>query len=261
VITRSRLWQTAVLGCVLLYLTVPVLATVRFAFSVGGRASARPVTTLVARPEFWPTLGRSTLLATLTVLCALVLTVPALVVVRLRLPRLRPVVEVLALLPFVIPGVILALGLFGLYGAPPLLLTGSPAVLVVAYVITALPLMVRSVDNALEAIDARTLTEAAESLGAGFGATLWRVLLPNLKGGLIAGSLLTFAIAFGEFTLANLLVGAAWKTFPVFMRELPDGHEQSGIAVISFVLTFIISGAVLWAGGRAARVSATGAVR
>jgi len=58
---------------------------------------------------------------------ALFITVPALVVVTLRLPRLRALVEALALLPFVIPGVILALGLHGLYGAPPLLLTGSPS--------------------------------------------------------------------------------------------------------------------------------------
>jgi putative spermidine/putrescine transport system permease protein len=259
--TRARAWQSVVLALVVLYLVVPVAATVRFAFSVGGHASRAPMASLAARPELAATLGRSALLSLATVACALVLTVPALVVVRLRLPRLRPLVDTLALLPFVIPGVILALGLFGLYGAPPLLLTGSPAILVCAYVITALPLMVRSVDNALEAIDARTLSEAAASLGAGFGATLVRVLLPNLTSGLVAGSLLTFATAFGEFTLANLLVGAAWKTFPVFMRELPDGHEQSGVAVISFVLTFVISGAVLFAAGRGARVTTPGAVR
>ena len=258
---RPRVWQTALLAAVVLYLTVPVVATVRFALSVGGEPSLKPLASLVSRPEFGPTLLRSTVLSLATVALALLITVPALVVVTLRLPRLRTLVEALALLPFVIPGVILALGLHGLYGAPPFVLTGSPVVLVVAYVITALPLMVRSVDNALTAIDARGLCEAAESLGAGFTTTLWRVLLPNLRSGLVAGSLLTFATAFGEFTLANLLVGAAWKTFPVFMRELPDGHEQSAVAVISFALTFIISGAVLWIGGRDARLSGTGAVR
>jgi putative spermidine/putrescine transport system permease protein len=252
------------LAAVVLYLAVPVCATIRFALTVGGHASLRPLASLVSRPEFGATLLRSTVLSLATVALALVLTVPALVVITLRLPRLRALVEALALLPFVIPGVILALGLFGLYGSPPFALTGGPAVLVVAYVITALPLMVRSIDNALTAVDARGLCEAAESLGAGFLTMLWRVLLPNLKSGLVAGSLLTFATAFGEFTLANLLVGAAWKTFPIFMRELPDGHEQSTVAVISFALTFIISGVVLWVSGRGARrsqLSGTGAVR
>jgi putative spermidine/putrescine transport system permease protein len=258
---RPRAWQTVVLAAMLLYLIVPVLATVRFALSVGDAASITPMARLWGRPEFGITLLHSILLSTATVLSVLVLTVPALVLVRLRLPRLRPLIEILALAPLVIPGVILALGLFGLYGGPPFLLTGSPVVLVFAYVITALPLAVRSIDNALGAINARALCEAAESLGAGFGTTLWRVLLPNMRGGIIAASLLTFATAFGEFTLANLLVGAAWKTFPVFMRELPDGHEQSGIAVISFAITFIISGAVLWAARGEARVNSTGTVR
>jgi len=258
---RVRAWQHVVLALVVLYLAVPVLATLRFALTVGGGFSWRPLATLASRPEFAASIGRSALLAVLTVVVALLVTLPTLVYATLRLPRIRPLLETVTLLPFVVPGVILSLGLFGLYGGPPFSLTGTPTILVCAYVVIALPLMYRSLDNALQAIDARRLCEAAESLGAGFGATLWRVLLPNLAPGVVVGSLLTFATAFGEFTLANLLVGAAWKTFPVFMRELPDGHEQSGVAVISFALTWVVSAAVLWATGRAGSTTVTGATR
>jgi putative spermidine/putrescine transport system permease protein len=257
----ARPWQSLVLVLAVIYLVLPILATLRFALTVGGRLSPGPFISLLGRPEFWASLGRSAMLAALTVVVALALVLPTLVLVTLRAPRLKPVLEALALLPFVVPGVIMALGLFALYGSPPVLLTGSPVILVLAYVIVALPLMYRSLDNALAAVDARTLCEAAESLGAGFGVTLRRIVLPNLASGVLAGSLLTFATAFGEFTLANLLVGAAWKTFPVFMREIPDGHEQSGVAVISFALTFAVSAALLWATARGARLTHTGATR
>jgi putative spermidine/putrescine transport system permease protein len=259
--SRVRSWQYVVLALVVLYLAVPVLATLRFALTVGGHFSLRPLHSLVTRPEVLASLGRSALLAVLTVVVALAVTLPTLVVATLRMPRLRPVLETLTLLPFVVPGVILSLGLFSLYGGPPFALTGTPVILVCSYVILALPLMYRSLDNALTAIDAPRLCEAAASLGAGFGTTLLRVLVPNLLPGVVVGSLLTFATAFGEFTLANLLVGAAWKTFPVFMREIPDGHEQSGVAVISFALTWIVSAAVLWATGRAGATTVTGATR
>jgi putative spermidine/putrescine transport system permease protein len=259
--TRVRRWQYLVLALAVLYLAVPVLATLRLALTVGGSFSLKPLATLVTRPEFASSIGRSALLAVLTVVVALLVTLPTLVYATLRLPRIRPVLETLTLLPFVVPGVILSLGLFGLYGGPPFSLTGTPTILVCSYVVIALPLMYRSLDNALQAIDARRLCEAAESLGAGFGSTLLRVLLPNLLPGVVVGSLLTFATAFGEFTLANLLVGAAWKTFPVFMREIPDGHEQSGVAVISFALTWVVSAAVLWATGRGGATTVTGATR
>jgi putative spermidine/putrescine transport system permease protein len=54
--------------------------------------------------------------------------------------------------------------------------------------------MFRSVDNGLRAIDVRALTEAAQSLGAGWGTILSQVIFPNLRVALLSGALLTFAI-------------------------------------------------------------------
>ena len=96
--------------------------------------------------------------------------------VRLRLPRLRPVVEFITLLPFVIPPIVLVFGLITTYSRPPLPLTardiGSNVLLVAAYVVLSFPYMYRAVDTGLRAIDIRSLTEAAQSLGAGWPTIL-----------------------------------------------------------------------------------------
>ena len=84
-----------------------------------------------------------------------------------------PYVEFVTLMPFVVPAVVLTFGLLRLYGRPPLLAgLNSPMLLIAGYVVLSLPYMYRSVDTGLRAVDIRTLTEAAQSLGAGWGTIL-----------------------------------------------------------------------------------------
>ncbi len=72
----------------------------------------------------------------------------------------------MTILPFGIPGVILALALIRFYSTVPLPIINKPAILIAACMVISLPFMYRPVVNALEAIDIRTLTEAGLSLGA-----------------------------------------------------------------------------------------------
>ena len=76
--------------------------------------------------------------------------------------------------------------------------------LVAAYVILAFPYMYFSLDTGFRSIDVHTLTEASQSLGAGWPTTLLRVILPNISAAALAGSFLTLAIVMGEFTIASL---------------------------------------------------------
>ena len=64
--------------------------------------------------------------------------------------------------------------------------------------------MYRAVDTGLRSIDVRTLTEAAQSLGADWFTILWRVIFPNLRVALLSGAFLTLAIVIGEYTIAKL---------------------------------------------------------
>src|SRR5215212_9149008 len=200
------------------YFIVPLWGTLVFSLQKQrGTISFAAYEAAFADPRFLETFLFSNLMAVFTISASLLLIVPTAYWVRLRLPRLRPVVEFITLLPFVIPAIVLVFGLIKIYSRPPLLLTNSAfstnILLVAGYVVLALPYMYRAVDTGLRAIDVRTLTEAAQSLGASWGTILFQVIFPNLRVALISGAFLTFAIVIGEFVLATYLDRPAYGPY------------------------------------------------
>ena len=105
------------------------------------------------------------------------------------------------------------------------------------YATLALPYMYRAVDTGLRTIDVGTLTEAAQSLGAGWITILARIILPNVLVAVMSGAFLTFAIVIGEFTLAALLNRPA---FGPYMQLLGANraYEPAALAVIAFAITW-----------------------
>ena len=81
------------------------------------------------------------------------------------------------------------------------------------------PYMYRAVDTGLRSIDIQSLTEAAQSLGAGWLRILITVILPNLRVALLSGAFLTLAIVIGEFTIANFLARPAFGAVPLAARH------------------------------------------
>jgi len=78
------------------------------------------------------------------------------------------------------------------------------------------------------------------------------VIIPNIMPGIISGCLLVFSTVFAEFTLANLLVGTRFKTFPIYLVEFTrfDGRQASALAVISFVIAWLTSLLIIGIAGR-----------
>jgi putative spermidine/putrescine transport system permease protein len=164
--------------------------------------------------------------------------------VHLRLPRLRPVLEFVTLLPLVIPAIVIVFGYFRLYGSSSwIALTttelGANTLLACGYATLALPYLYRAVDTGLTAIDVRTLTEAAESLGAGPLRILISVILPNIRAALLSGAFLTVAIVLGDFTFASLLDRPG---FGPYMQLLGANraYEPAALSVIAFFLTWAL---------------------
>ena len=153
--------------------------------------------------------------------------------VRLKVPRARPVVEFITLLPFVIPPIVLVFGLLRTFNKPPLPLTsrrpGSDILLIAAYTILSFPYMYRAVDTGLRSIDVQSLAEASQSLGAGWVRTFWQVILPNLRVALLSGAFLTLAIVVGEFTIANFLARPAFGPYlqPASAATRPTNPRRS----------------------------------
>lgn len=244
-----------------LYFFLPLLGT--FAFSLRSVPLGSAYTAILSDQKFFTSLGYSFLVGFITIIISISLLVPTAFWVRLRMPRARPFVEFVTLLPFVVPPIVLVFGLISTYSRPPLPFThtdiGSTALLVCGYVVLSFPYMYRAIDTGLRAMDIQSLTEASLSLGAGWLRILVQVILPNLRVALLSGAFLTLAIVVGEFTIATFL---ARKVFSVYLSQLGDvaPYQQSAVALVSFGLTWIAMGfiAVLGRGSRS-RVAVTGA--
>ena len=102
------------------------------------------VTETINDPLFVPTVGRSLIASIFTILVSVILMTPVMFLLHVAAPRLRPVVEFLSLLPFALPTIVLALSLIRTYSSPPIVLSGTPALLILSYVVTGLPFMYRA---------------------------------------------------------------------------------------------------------------------
>jgi putative spermidine/putrescine transport system permease protein len=92
-------------------------------------------------------------------------------------------------------------------------------------------------------MDVRTLTEAAQSLGANWVTILARVILPNLRTALLSGALLTFATVIGELTLATFLARPAFGPYLALLGNHKT-YEPSALAIISFAITWAAMGVI-----------------
>lgn len=239
-------WFWMVLG--ILYFFLPLLATFLFSLrAVRGVLSFAAYQSVFTDPDFFYEFGSSLIWAVLTIIVGILIFVPTAYLIRLRLPQFRTPIEFVTLLPFVIPVIVYTFALVRTYSQPPLLIIDSPVVLIAAYAIIAMPYMYSAVDTGLRAIDVRTLTEAGQSLGAGWGTILFRIILPNIRVAILSGSFITFAIVMGELIIANYLVKPAFAPYMAFLMQ-QKAYEPAALAIVSFVLTWLSMGIIQFVG-------------
>jgi len=260
-------WVWYLLG--VLYFILPLYATLDFSLrmerdKIGFKAYA----SAFADPGFLKAFGYSIFLAVLTIIVSIVLVVPTAYWIRLRLPEARRIVEFITLLPFVVPAIILVFGLISIYSAPfkipftSLVLIGSlttskygTLILIVGgYVVLGLPYMYRSVDTGMRTVDVRTLTEAAQSLGANWFTIMLRVILPNVRSALLSGAMLTFAIVLGEVVLTSYLGIPAFGPY-LFLLGQHRAFEPAALTFITFLLTWGAMGIIQLVTGGQGQVS------
>jgi putative spermidine/putrescine transport system permease protein len=213
------------------YFLVPFYAAMQFCLeNIQGHFSLQTLTQIAQAPGFFSALWLSTQLAIATMAIVMILMVPTMIYVHLRLPRFRRVMEVISILPIVIPPIVL---IVGVDGVTPLWLKSSQYLLALIYVVLAMPYVYRSLDAGLGALDLKTLVEAARSLGSGWFSIIWRVLVPNLRSALLSASVLTLALVFGEFTIASL---DGWTTIPVWIYLTPTTNPRINTLVAMMAL-------------------------
>ena len=238
------------------YFLIPLIATLLFSLKNDQTAKCCTLANyqgVFDDPEFWKTIRISFVIALETIVFTLVLLVPTVYWVHLRLPRLRGVIGFLALVPFVVPPIILVVGLLKFYKDTlhaPFWFLGKPDLFLVgAYVILAFPYIYFSLDAGFRAIDVHTLTEASRNLGASWRTTLTRVILPNIRVAALSGAFLTLAIVMGEFTIASL---SAFHTFPTYLQYVNESQAYPAAAatLMSFGITWAAMLSILLVGRR-----------
>ncbi|MEV0069652.1 MULTISPECIES: ABC transporter permease [unclassified Amycolatopsis] len=242
---KNKALRWTVLALFGLYFLVPMGASVEFSLrDVNNTHSFSSWGKILDEPDLLPTLGTSLWVAAGTVALTLLLMVPTVSWVHLRKPKLRRLIEGVSLLPLVIPPIVLVNGVLVVFRDAPEVINGTPVILVLEYVILALPFTYRTLDAGLAAISLPTLVEAARSLGASWPTVLLRVIVPNIRSAVFGAAFLNLALVLGEYTLASILL---MDTFPVW--TVSTGQSEAGVSVavsllsllVAFLLLFVLS--------------------
>jgi putative spermidine/putrescine transport system permease protein len=188
-------------------------------------------------------------LAVITSVGMLALLLPTMVWVRLRLPQIKRIVEFICLLPLTVPAIALVVGLKPIYIWININVTASVLALSFAYLILVLPYSYRALDAGLAAIDLKTLSEAARSLGAGWGTVMLRIIIPNMPSAILNACLLSVALVLGEYTVANLLNFQNLQVEIAYVG-LVNAGTSIAVAVGALLLAFIILMVLALVGGR-----------
>ena len=221
-----------------LFFLVPLFAM--FEFTTRGRLLTDPRNldawkSIATYPDLIAAIVASLELAAITSIAMLVLLVPTMVWVRLRLRRLNRVIEFICLLPLTIPAIVLVVGLVPMYQWMGINLSDSILTLAFAYVVLVLPYCYRALDAGLSAIDVKTLSEAARSLGASWFTVMVRVIVPNISSAILNACFLSVALVLGEYTIAQNLL---YNNLQVEIALLGRANAGVSIAVSAASLLF-----------------------
>ena len=256
---KLQIFRFTVLGAAAIFFLVPLLAMFEFSTRSGADVTSPRTATywrqIFDYPDLVAAITASLQLAVITSIVMLVLLVPTMVWVRLRLKRLTRLVEFICLLPLTIPAIVLVVGFFPMYQWMGINFSDSILTLAFAYVVLVLPYCYRALDAGLGAIDVKTLTEAARSLGASWFTVMWRVIVPNISSAILNATLLSVALVLGEYTIAQNLL---YNNLQVEIAQL--GRANAGVsiavAVASLLFAFVLLG-VLSLVGRGRRKQPT----
>jgi iron(III) transport system permease protein len=164
----------------------------------------------------------------------------------------RRLLSLLVLVPWALPGTVVAVSVAEAYGGPSLLLgsfilVGTFWILPVVYFLRFMPLVVRALQASMEQVDP-TLEEAAGSLGARAWQRFTRVTLPLVWPGAVAGTLLAFVIALGEYVASVLVFVPANRPISIAIASELRDFNLGAAAAYGVVLIMIISISMIVAG-------------
>lgn len=167
-------------------------------------------------------------------------------IVSRRIVPMGNFLSVLCMSPFVIPGIVLAIGFYAAYAPPPLSLAGTASILILAFTTRFLPIAYMNSVAGLRSIHLE-MEEAVRSLGGSRLTAIRRVLAPLLKRSLAGGWILVFIPAMRELSTAIFLVGAKTRVISVMLLDLSeDGNFETlsalGLVLLASTILIVVAG-------------------
>jgi iron(III) transport system permease protein len=154
------------------------------------------------------------------------------------------------MLPFVLPGIVTGVAYLTTFNSGLIVLTGTSAILVLAYFVRRIAYIFRTVSAAIGQVDNK-LEEASAICGATWGWTMRKITVPLVSPGIIAGGILVFATLISEMSVTILLYSARWKTMSiaiyeyVIADELLDASAMGSIAIAATLLLVFLSSKII----------------
>jgi iron(III) transport system permease protein len=257
----SRIWRTvlaAVASLATIFLVLPIAMIVLLAFSVNGSWRTAPLpsrytlqnfVSLFTNPQSWRAVTTSLEMSAVAVVGAILLGLAsAYVIARLQF-RGKTVMDIAIMLPWALPGTVVAINLITAFANPSVfafgrVLVGTFAIVPLAYLVRFSPLVFRSTAASLSQLDVG-VEEAARSLGATWWYAFRRVVLPLLYRGIAAGALLVFVNGVGEFVATVLIYTPQYRPLSIAINdELYFANYGTaaafGVIQVALVLTVVI---------------------
>jgi iron(III) transport system permease protein len=152
--------------------------------------------------------------------------------------------DLMVMIPYVVPGTVIGIGYASVFNGPPLFLTGTATAIVVVYAVRRLPYMVRSASSIVYQID-RGLEEASVNLGEPPMRGFRRVMVPLMRPGVLAGAGIAWVEIFNELSASIVLYTAGTRTLPIAAYQQSLGGDVGMAAAYAAMLIGITAAALL----------------
>ncbi len=216
------------------------------------RMTLDPYRTILSYPSLWRSVWNSLLLAFgCATLIMLITSVICWIVVKTKLPG-RWLLDNIASLPMVFPGIVLGLAIMILYLYVPIGVYGTIWILLIAYVTRFLPYGLRYNTTSMLQIH-KELEESAAMSGASWATTFRRIILPLLKPGLVAGWIYIMIVSIRELSSSILLYSPGTEVLSILIWELWENGqyvELSALGVMFIIALFVLVMLAQWVGSK-----------
>ncbi len=189
---------------------------------------------------FFKRMGSSVTTTLYIGLMTLVVTIVIAVLVAYLVTRhknmLNDMIDTLSMLPYIIPGSVIGISLVLAYNSKPIVLTGTVLILIIAISIRRMPYTIRSSVATLQQIP-ETIEEAAESLGTSRGKTFFKITIPLMANGIVAGAILSWITILTELSSSIILYSSRSTTLTLATYIFVSRGNYGAAAASASILT------------------------